>query len=328
LLTTGPATPTSPSIAAIPGGYTLNWTASSDPSILSYQVWQASGASQPFSSATLLQTVSAPATSVSITGQPTSALTVFLIAVNAGGSSSPTSGLNVTPLSISFTGTIVVSGSPWLNSGSIVGGSGTISAATQSAQGIAGWINNGTADVPTELAVGSGVSIVVTGTGTAATGTLTATAAPSLFSELVTTGVTANAAVGTLAADLILWGVEFRETAGHAVVLGLGTTSGATDILVGQSLDASSALAVPIDAFNAAWFSNSTTQVVYASSASWGSASVKVNVIYKGTGGGGTGGGFTEAIFAATNLSGLPTADPGGGLPWLNNGFVAVGTPT
>lgn len=41
----------------------------------------------------------------------------------------------------------------------------------------------------------------------------------------------------------------------------------------------------------------------------------------------GAGGSFSAAIFAATNLSSLPTSNPGGGLPWLNNGLLTVGTP-
>ena len=31
---------------------------------------------------------------------------------------------------------------------------------------------------------------------------------------------------------------------------------------------------------------------------------------------------------ANLNLSTLPTSDPGGGKPWLNNGFLMVGTPS
>lgn len=34
---------------------------------------------------------------------------------------------------------------------------------------------------------------------------------------------------------------------------------------------------------------------------------------------------LTAAAFAALDLSGLPTADPGGGKPWLNGGVLQVG---
>ncbi len=33
----------------------------------------------------------------------------------------------------------------------------------------------------------------------------------------------------------------------------------------------------------------------------------------------------TAATFAALDLSGLPTSDPGGGKPWLNGGVLQVG---
>lgn len=91
LLTSVPSTPTGLTATAIPGGFTLGWTASTDPSILSYQIWIASGSSQPFTSAALTQTISAPATTATVTGLSGSAITVFLVAVNAAGSSSPAS---------------------------------------------------------------------------------------------------------------------------------------------------------------------------------------------------------------------------------------------
>ncbi len=34
---------------------------------------------------------------------------------------------------------------------------------------------------------------------------------------------------------------------------------------------------------------------------------------------------ITAASFADLDLSGLPTADPGGGRPWLNGGVLQVG---
>ena len=193
LLTSAPATPAGLTAAAIPGGYTLNWTASTDPSILSYQVWQAAGSSEPFSSATQVQTVSAPATSVSITDQPASALTVFLVAVNAAGSSTATSGVNVTPLAAGTLGTIVVNAEPFLNFGTIAGASGTITAATQAAAGLGGWFFDGTSDIPARLAVGAGLAIAVTGSGTNAVATLTNTGAGS--------GPGANVTVGNFLGD-------------------------------------------------------------------------------------------------------------------------------
>lgn len=34
---------------------------------------------------------------------------------------------------------------------------------------------------------------------------------------------------------------------------------------------------------------------------------------------------ITAAMFAALDLSGLPTSNPGGGKPWLNGGVLMVG---
>jgi hypothetical protein len=89
VVTVAPAAPTGLAVTAIAGGFTLNWDATTDATIDLYQVWGAAGASQPFSAASLVGTVPAPATSVTITGEPASALSVFLVAVNAAGSSAP-----------------------------------------------------------------------------------------------------------------------------------------------------------------------------------------------------------------------------------------------
>lgn len=43
------------------------------------------------------------------------------------------------------------------------------------------------------------------------------------------------------------------------------------------------------------------------------------------TGASGATGVFTMAAFAATDLSALPTSDPGGGRPWLKAGDIHVG---
>lgn len=84
-----PAAPSGLVATAVPGGFTLSWAVSSDPSILSYQAWVAAGSGQPFSGATRVATQSAPATTMTVTGEAASPLSVFLVAVNAAGSSSP-----------------------------------------------------------------------------------------------------------------------------------------------------------------------------------------------------------------------------------------------
>jgi hypothetical protein len=84
-----PATPSGLVVTPIVGGFTMAWTASTDLTIRSYQAWAAPGASQPFSGASLLGSVAAPATFLTVTGETPSALSVFLVAVNAAGSSAP-----------------------------------------------------------------------------------------------------------------------------------------------------------------------------------------------------------------------------------------------
>lgn len=72
--------------------------------VTGYQVWRATGASQPFGSATLIGTTTAAAseyTDSAVTGGQ--AYTYFLVAVNAVGSSANTSGINLTPTAVSVT---------------------------------------------------------------------------------------------------------------------------------------------------------------------------------------------------------------------------------
>lgn len=89
LVASVPAAPGGLALAPISGGFVATWTPSSDTSILSYQVWIAAGASEPFGSASLSQTVSAPATSATVLGLAASEISVFVVAVNAAGSSAP-----------------------------------------------------------------------------------------------------------------------------------------------------------------------------------------------------------------------------------------------
>ena len=89
LLTSVPAEPAGLTVSAVTGGATLSWTASSDATILSYQVWVATGTGTAFGSAALFGTYTAPASTLTISGPTPAADTIFLVAVNAAGSSAP-----------------------------------------------------------------------------------------------------------------------------------------------------------------------------------------------------------------------------------------------
>lgn len=77
----------------------LTWNANSvNDNVTGYQVWRATGASQPFGSATLIATVTGVGLEYNdnaVTGGQ--AYTYFLVAVNAAGSSTNTAGINITP---------------------------------------------------------------------------------------------------------------------------------------------------------------------------------------------------------------------------------------
>jgi hypothetical protein len=130
LLVAVPSDPTGLAATAVPGGFTLGWTASTDPSILSYQIWTASGTSQPFSSATLASVTSAPATAVTQLGLPASAVTVFLIATNAAGSSGHSATANVTPLPAGTSTANAIAGGAGIQVNGTAGGIGSTGTVT------------------------------------------------------------------------------------------------------------------------------------------------------------------------------------------------------
>jgi hypothetical protein len=93
-------------------------------------------------------------------------------------------------------------------------------------------------------------------------------------------GFTANAAIGTLPANAIITSIIFRETAGVGVNVSLGTTSGGTQVLSAQAVAASGTLTLLATAFTENWFSAVATQLLYLNSASWGGASINVQLVY------------------------------------------------
>lgn len=97
---------------------------------------------------------------------------------------------------------------------------------------------------------------------------------------IVVPAVTANAALGTLPANAIIQWVIFRETAGQSVNVGIGTSSGGTQVLTAQSVPANGTLTVATTGLTENWFSATLTQLLFLTSASWGGASINCSVAY------------------------------------------------
>lgn len=88
----------------------------------------------------------------------------------------------------------------------------------------------------------------------------------------------ANMSFSVLPANAFILFAMIRETAGKAVSIGLGTSSGATDVLGLQTVAAGSGLMVPIGAFTTSWFG--PAQPLFISSPGWGGASVNLTLVY------------------------------------------------
>ena len=121
-----------------------------------------------------------------------------------------------------------------------------------------------------------------TNTGAWVTVIVTEPTEPTL-GQITATAIVANAQLGTvsLPANAVILYALFRETAGHNVSVGLGTTSGGTDVLGAQAVTASKSLNVPAATFSKDWFSAGSAQAIYVTSASWGSASINVFLVYQ-----------------------------------------------
>jgi hypothetical protein len=74
---------------------------------------------------------------------------------------------------------------------------------------------------------------------------------------------------------------EFRETTGHnSVPVGLGSSSGATDVMFPITVPASGTITAGLTSFGKNWFSASSTQTLFIDSTAWGTASINVVIIY------------------------------------------------
>lgn len=98
---------------------------------------------------------------------------------------------------------------------------------------------------------------------------------------LIVTNATANVQFGVLPPRGFLLYALFRETSGVAVSLGIGSTSGANDVLDAVEVPANGGLTVPINSFSTGWFSDVSSQTLYLSSPSWGGATVGGFLVYQ-----------------------------------------------
>lgn len=89
---------------------------------------------------------------------------------------------------------------------------------------------------------------------------------------------TANGTLGTLPADALLLGVTLIETAGHAVDISLGTSSGGDEVMDATTVGASGILPVPASALSLLAFV--ANQSIFIASASWNGASITANAWY------------------------------------------------
>ena len=103
-----------------------------------------------------------------------------------------------------------------------------------------------------------------------------------IFAQITAAGIASNGQLDTnsLPANAVILMALFRETAGHAVSVSLGSSLGASDVTTAQPVPASGTLMIQPGAFLKDWFSASSTQAIYVTSASWGSASINASLVY------------------------------------------------
>lgn len=95
--------------------------------------------------------------------------------------------------------------------------------------------------------------------------------------------ITSNAsgALGQLPANAFLLFALIRETAGHAVSVAIGTTSGGSDVMSAVAVPSSGTTTATTAAFTKVWFSSGAPQNLFLSSASWGGASINITLVYQ-----------------------------------------------
>ena len=174
-----------------------------------------------------------------------------------------------------------------VNGGTIVnGGTVVLTTAAPGTITLAGTITGGatgatgaSVNAGTITSGGSLDLILTNGTTVAVVGSVVGPPGPAGgASSLTLTGLTANGSSGTLPASAVVTQLLFTETAGNAVSVMLGTTSGSSDIMAAVTVPAGGILPVGNMSLLQQVFASS--QAVFVSSSVWNSASVNLKVWY------------------------------------------------
>lgn len=192
----------------------------------------------------------------------------------------------VTPVSALGTGVSVVGGALTVTQNWTATPVSSIATGLSNVAGVlsAQWSAGAVAALGSGVSISSGTLNVTQNWAAAAVSAvgngLTITSGTLNFTKLSVSAVTANTTLGTLPANAFVLYALFRETAGTTVSVGIGSTSGATDVLGAVQLFASTTLNISAQAFPTGWFSSSATQALFLSSSNWNGASVNVALVY------------------------------------------------
>jgi len=118
-------------------------------------------------------------------------------------------------------------------------------------------------------------------------GSLRLQAEPVNSGYLSKTDIVSNATglLETIPPNAFLLRLLLRETAGHSVVVTLGTTSGGSNVApaagITLTVPANGTLTVDLTGFLINWFSATAAQALFLASASWGGASVNAQLDFE-----------------------------------------------
>lgn len=108
--------------------------------------------------------------------------------------------------------------------------------------------------------------------------TVLATLASNGAAVKISGSFSADGTLGSVPAGALIIGAVFEETAGHAVTVSLGTSSGGTQILGGTAVGASGI--VPVNGSGMLLQVFAGSQPVFVHSPSWGGANLSISLWY------------------------------------------------
>lgn len=109
----------------------------------------------------------------------------------------------------------------------------------------------------------------------------TASIASGVYLKLTDATSNASGSLGTLPANSFISNMLCRETTGNSVNISVGSITSAFDVLSPVAIPGNGTLSIDITAFSKAWFSATSPQAVYLSSAAWNGASVNCLMNYQ-----------------------------------------------